>query len=503
MTKLLIIDDEPAIASALRPGLEAMKIEVVTAETAADGLEKIASEMPHAILLDIYLPDLSGLELFQRIHGQDDRVPVILMTGQGTTETAITAMMLGAFEYVPKPFSFSKIREVIQQALEIGVSMRQMQTASNDPPLETSNTEVMVGRCPAMLEVYKMIGRLAPQDGIVLIRGESGTGKELVAQAIYRHSRRARGPFVAINCAAIPEPLLESELFGHERGAFTGADRKRIGKFEQCNGGTLFLDEIGDMPWLTQSKVLRVLQQQQFERVGGMETIQTNVRVIAATNRNLEEMVTEGQFRNDLYFRLNVFTLTLPPLRERTEDLPGLVDHFIGRFNREMGRDIRRVAPETQEILARYLWPGNLRELQSVIRQSLLPAVGQILLPEFLPEVVRRGGEVPVLEQGPGSSSTHGDSSSGDSEWEQFVEDRLKEQSTNLYYEWFNKTETYLLKRVLQHTDGNQLRAAAILGITRRSLRNKLKTLGITIERSVRSPGASEEEDDDDLSDES
>jgi DNA-binding NtrC family response regulator len=492
MSKLLIIDDEPAIAAALKPGLEAMKIEVVTAESAAEGLAKIASEAPHAILLDIFLPDLSGLELFQRIHETDDRVPVILMTGQGTTDMAITAMMLGAFEYVTKPFSVAKLREVIQQALEIGLSMRQTQSVEHEPPLETNAAEVMVGRCPSMLEVYKMIGRLAPQDGIVLIRGESGTGKELVAQAIFRHSRRAKGPFVAINCAAIPEPLLESELFGHEKGSFTGAERKRIGKFEQCSGGTLFLDEIGDMPLLTQSKVLRVLQQQQFERVGGMETIQTNVRVIAATNRDLEKMVADGRFRNDLYFRLNVFTLTLPPLRERTEDLPLLVDHFIGRFNREMGRDIRRVAPETQEILARYPWPGNMRELQSVIRQSLLPAVGQILLPEFLPDVVRRGGE--ALEPGP--SPAH--ANPGTNEWEQFVEDRLQTGSTHLYYEWFNKAETYLLKRVLQVTDGNQLRASKILGITRRSLRNKLKGLGITIERSVRSTDDVDTDEDDD-----
>jgi two-component system, NtrC family, nitrogen regulation response regulator GlnG len=488
MSKLLIIDDEPAIIAVLKPGLATMNIEVVTADCAMAGLKQIAAESPDAILLDIFLPDLSGLELFERIHETDDRIPVILMTGMGTTESAITAMMLGAFDYVTKPFSFAQIRDVIQRALEVGQAMRAMQTVDKLPPMELP-TESMVGRCPAMQDVYKMIGRLAPQDGIVLIRGDSGTGKELVAQAIYRHSRRKKAPFQAINCAAIPDTLLESELFGHEKGAFTGADRQRVGIFEQCHGGTLFLDEIGDMPPLTQAKVLRVLQNQQFERVGGTQTIRTDVRLIAATHRNLEEMVAAGRFRNDLYFRLNVFTLTIPPLRERIEDLPLLVDHFISRFNREMGRDIRQVSPETMEILTRYPWPGNLRELQSVLRQALLPAVGQILLPEFLPESIRQGGE-----SGTGGSESITGSGIGD--WDRFLEERLRGGTKNLYREWTERTELHLLTRVLQRTDGNQLRAAEILGITRRSLRNKLRQLGITIERSVKSADDDEDEDD-------
>ena len=235
-----------------------------------------------------------------------------------------------------------------------------------------------------MQEVYKAIGRVAPQDVTVLILGESGTGKELVARAIYQHSRRAAGPFLAINCAAIPETLLESELFGHEKGAFTGADRRRIGKFEQCHGGTLFLDEIGDMTPLTQTKVLRVLQEQQFERVGGNETIQTDVRVIAATNRDLEQLIAAGQFRSDLYYRLNVFTIRLPPLRERDDDLPLLVMHFLRRFSRELGKDTYGIAPEALDVLRRHPWPGNVRELQSVLKQALLQATGPILAPESL-----------------------------------------------------------------------------------------------------------------------
>src|SRR6266542_2084017 len=237
----------------------------------------------------------------------------------------------------------------------------------------------IVGSCPAMREVYKAIGRVAAQNVPVLITGESGTGKELVAQALYQHGSRAKAPFLALNCAAIPETLLESELFGHEKGAFTGADRKRIGKFEQCSGGTLFLDEVGDMAPLTQTKLLRLLQEQRFERVGGNETIQTDVRLLAATNRDLEELVAAGRFRSDLYYRLKVFTIRLPPLRERAEDLPLLVDHFVKRFSRELDKDVQRTAPETLALLQRYTWPGNVRELQSVLKETLLHATGPVL----------------------------------------------------------------------------------------------------------------------------
>src|SRR5258707_2995830 len=250
----------------------------------------------------------------------------------------------------------------------------------------------IVGSCPAKREVYKAIGRVGNQDVPVLITGESGTGKELVGRAIYQHGPRAKGPFLALNCAAIPENLLESELFGHEKGAFTGADRRRIGKFEQCNGGTLFLDEIGDMPPATQARMLRVLQEQAFERVGGNETVRTDVRLIAATHRDLKARSAEGKFRPDLYYRLGVFTIHLPPLRERGDDLPLLVQHYVRRFSRELGREVREVAPETLEHLRRYGWPGNIRELQSVLKQALLQASGAILLPAFLPESLGGSG---------------------------------------------------------------------------------------------------------------
>ncbi len=327
-----------------------------------------------------------------------------------------------------------------------------------------------------MQEVYKAIGRVASKDVTVLIRGESGTGKELVARAIYQHSHRSGGPFLAVNCAAIPESLLESELFGHEKGSFTGADQRRIGKFEQCNGGTIFLDEVGDMSPLVQSKVLRVLQEQQFERVGGNQTIQTDVRIIAATNRDLEQMVADGTFRSDLYYRLNGFTIDLPPLRQRTSDIPMLVDYFLARFNRQLAKDIQTVSRSALDLLMRYRWPGNVRELQSVLKKAMVQASGPVIIPEFLPETVR-------LPQTPGEKSPHDDLPLGD--LEALVVDRLEANSMNLYAEALELMERYLLTRVLRVTEGNQSKAAMILGITRGSLRNKIRSLGISIGQTV------------------
>jgi two-component system nitrogen regulation response regulator GlnG len=346
--------------------------------------------------------------------------------------------------------------------------------------------DVLVGRCPQMQEVYKAVGRVAPQDVTVLITGESGTGKELIARAVYQHSKRAGQPFLAINCAAIPETLLESELFGHEKGAFTGADRRRVGKFEQCHGGTLFLDEVGDLHPLTQAKLLRVLQEQRFERLGGTETVQTDVRIIAATNADLEKRVAvaghprSGSFRQDLYFRLNVFPIHLPPLRERGGDLPLLVDYFLRRFGRELDKPVPAVPPETLDALRRYDWPGNVRELQSALKQALLQMRGTVLLPEFLPATVLKP-QIPSTK----SQSSGADLGFGVWDLETFIQDRIAAGSEDLYAECLAQLERRLLTRVLQHTGGNQVQAARILGITRGSLRTKLRALNITIGRSV------------------
>lgn len=472
MPIILVIDDEPAILHAFRRGFQKPDVTVLTAASSAEGLAMVVQHQPDVVILDLHLPDLSGLEVFRRIHQLNAKILVIFITGHGTTDTAIEAMKLGAFDYLLKPLELAQLRELVARAFEISRLMRVPAVLEEEPTQEPA--DVLVGRCPAMQAVYKAIGRVAPQEVTVLILGETGTGKELVARAIYHHSRRSARPFLAINCAAIPETLLESELFGHERGAFTGADRKRIGKFEQCTGGTLFLDEIGDMAPLTQMKLLRVLQDQQFERVGGNETIRTNVRLIAGTNRDLEQLVAAGRFRSDLYYRLSVFPILLPPLRERGDDLPLLVDHFLKRLGPELGKAVHEVAPETLDVLRQYAWPGNVRELQSLLKQALLHAMGPVLLPNFLPALLRTPKDIPA----PAPDMLFPD-------WERFINVRLRAGSTQLYGEALAVMERQLLTRVLRHTGGNQLQAAWILGITRNSLRHKLRALGITIERSV------------------
>lgn len=470
MPTLLVIDDEPVIQHAFRRAFQEETVKVAVAATAGEGLAAIQAHPPDVVILDLNLPDLSGLEVYRRIQKIDARLPVIFITGHGTTDTAIETLKQGAFDFLFKPLELDQLRTVVKAALDISRLMHvPVRTAGEEPPAGSS--DVLVGHSPQMLKVYKAIGRVSTQDVTVLIQGESGTGKELVARAIYQHSSRAHAPFLALNCAAIPENLLESELFGHERGSFTGADRKRIGKFEQCHGGTLFLDEIGDMPALTQTKILRLLQEQSFERVGGNETIKTDVRVIAATNRDLEALVAEGTFRNDLFYRLSVYTIQLPPLRERLDDLPLLLDHFIRRYAQEYRKEIKDVLPETLELLLGYSWPGNIRELESVVKKALLEATGQVLLPAFLPPLTERGS--------PTSPAIAGNF------WDTFIVQRLQAGSETLYAEALEAMERELLTRVLRHTRGNQLQAARLLGITRSSLRHKLRTLNLVIESTV------------------
>jgi nitrogen regulation protein NR(I) len=470
MPTLLVVDDEPSILHFFRRAFPGPDVTLRTAASADEGLAAVERDRPDVVVLDINLAGQSGLDTFRRVHELDPKVPVIFITGHGTADTAIEAMRLGAFEYLLKPLELDHLTDLVDRAFEISRLMRVPATIPEGGEPE-GPADALVGRCPAMQAVYKAIGRVAPQDVTVLVLGESGTGKELVARAVYHYSKRAGGPFLAINCASIPETLLESELFGHERGAFTGADRKRIGKFEQASGGTLFLDEIGDMTPLTQTKILRVLQGQEFERVGGNEPIRADVRVVAATNRDLERMVAEGTFRADLYYRLNVYTIRIPPLRDRGEDLPLLVSHFVRRFGRELGKEVREVSPEAMEILRRYPWPGNVRELQSVVKQALLGTTGPIVLPEFLPASVRRA------ENGTGDAGfDYGGLTA-------YVEDQLAAGSTRLHADYQALTDRHLLTLVLRHTGGNLSRAASTLGITRATLRSKLAALGITIER--------------------
>jgi nitrogen regulation protein NR(I) len=467
MALILVIDDDPQMRLFFTKAFWEPTVTIRSAESSSEALAVFASIRPDVVLLDVHLGKQSGLELFQRLHAMDPGVPIILMTGQGTAAIAIEAMGLGAYEYLLKPFNVQQLRTVVFRAAEVRRLMREPASAGAVPhePIEKG---LIVGQCPAMQEVYKAIGRVAKQDVTVLILGESGTGKELVARAIYQYSRRANKPFLAINCAAIPEALLESELFGHEKGAFTGADRKRIGKFEQCNGGTLFLDEIGDMSPLTQTKVLRILQEQCFERVGGEETIHSDVRIVAATHCDLEQMVADGTYRMDLFYRINVYSIRLPALRERLDDLPLLVNHFVRQYAQELNKEIYDVTAEALELLRAYSWPGNVRELQSVLRQAILHATAPRLFPEFLPTYITRRTS--------NRSPLHASASAEGPNLDQFLSTRLDSDPQNLLADWQALNERMLLSKVLAHTAGNLSQAARILGIDRGTLRAKLKS---------------------------
>jgi two-component system nitrogen regulation response regulator GlnG len=490
MPTLLVVDDEPSILLAFRRAFRSPGLTICTAETGAEGLTRAREHRPDVVVLDVQLPDQTGLDVLRQLRTLDARSPVIFITGKSTTDTAIEAMKLGAYDYLLKPLELAPLRQVIDRALAISRLMH-VPAVVGDTQVVDDRADAIIGSCPAMQEVYKAIGRVAGQDETVLITGESGTGKELVARALYQHSRRAAGPFLAINCAAIPETLLESELFGHEKGAFTGADRQRIGKFEQCAGGTLFLDEVGDLAPPAQSKILRLLQEKTFERVGGNETIRSDVRLLAATNQNLDKRVEQGRFRQDLFYRLSAFTIRLPPLRERGDDLAQLVQHYVRRFGRELGKDVHQVAPETLALLRRYSWPGNVRELQNILKQSLLRALGSVLAPDFLPAHLKDTGDAETAIVAPFGSGRE-ETAGGFPAMAQMIEDQLRRGTENLYEETLKRMERLLLTRVLQHTSGNQVQAAKLLGITRGSLRTKLRDLGITINRTV---GAGDDED--------
>ena len=371
MLKLLVIDDDPEICRIVGHVVDPHDVQVLSAASAEEGLRLARDQSPEVILLDMKLGERSGLQILQELRETAANSLVIFITGHGTTETVIEAIKQGAHDYLVKPVDVHHLEQVIGRAFEI---CTQSVMPSNVEPATLKSVQEdadqMIGNSPAMQAVAKEIGRVAAQDVTVLILGESGTGKELVARAIYHHSHRTAGPFIAINCAAIPESLLESELFGHEKGAFTGADHRRIGKFELCHGGTLLLDEVGDMAPSTQSKLLRILEERCFERVGGNESISVDVRILAATNQDLEQYIEQGRFRKDLYYRLRGVAIHLPPLRERREDIPQLATHFLVRCGHGLNIAVQSIAPETLALLARHSWPGNIRELQATIREA-------------------------------------------------------------------------------------------------------------------------------------
>jgi two-component system nitrogen regulation response regulator GlnG len=477
MPRLLVIDDEPNLQYSLVKSLQSDTLEVVAAATARQGIELVRRQPPDAVILDVRLPDMSGIDAFDEIRRIDPRLPVIIITAFSTTEIAIEAMKREAFEYLVKPVDFRQLRELVAKAVELS-RVRHVPAVFKEDELPGDETvDRIVGQTPEMQEVYKAIGRVAPLDVPVLILGESGTGKELVARAIYQHSPRSQGPFLAINCAAIPEGLLESELFGHEKGSFTGADRRRIGKFEQAGKGTLFLDEIGDMTLPTQPMLLRLLQEQQFERVGGDETIRTDVRVIAATNQDLDAKVAAGRFRHDLLYRLKVFTIYLPPLRNRREDLPLLVAHFLKQLNHALGKHVNSVAPEAMRLLEAYSWPGNVRELQSAIKYAYVQSAGEVITPECLPAQIR--GEATLTRQLPARLEA------ATLDVAQFVANSLRRGDSDIYQKVSAAVDRVVLETILRYAKGNQVEASELLGISRTTLRAKLRALGLAIEKQI------------------
>jgi two-component system nitrogen regulation response regulator GlnG len=465
---LLVSDDNTVMSTQLRRAIASPEQGIVVASTSSEALDHLRACSPDVIVVDLELANLLSVEVYRQIRCIDVHVPVIFVAGSGQGNLAIEVIKRGAYDCLYKPVDTSRLRHVVANAFEVARRMRQP-AALEETDMDSDSESDIVGNCPAMGEVYNAIGRVAEQSFPVLITGESGTGKELIARAIYQHGARANAPFLALNCAAIPESLLESELFGHEKGAFTGADRRRIGKFEQCNGGTIFLDEIGDMPLALQAKVLRVLQEQAFERVGGNETIRTDVRIIAATHRDLKAWSVEGKFRLDLFYRLSVFPIQLPPLRDRGDDLPLLVQYFVRRFSTELGRTVHQVAPEAMEQLRRYTWPGNIRELQNVLKQALLRASGSTLLASFLPE---RLGEDPLGQSARSAAETDGETF--------VVRQQLSSEIRNAYTDTHRQLDRLLLSRVMEYTNGNVQQAALILGIARQTLRLKLRDLGLT-----------------------
>ena len=458
--RVLVIDDEADVAYSFQRVLAEEPVEVVGVTSGAEGLKKLKKETWDLVLLDVRIGDEDGLEVFRQLRKEHSRQLVIVMTAHGTAQTAIEAMKLGAFDYVLKPFDVPELLSILRRGLQTAASMKELAAGEGKQVAEEKGlTPGLIGASPAMQKIYKLVGQVARADAAVLLVGESGTGKELVARAIYANSPRAARPYVAINCAAIPDTLLESELFGHERGAFTGALTQRIGKFERADGGTIFLDEIGDMPLALQAKLLRVLQNGEFQRLGGDQTLRTRVRVIAATNKDLTEMVKAKTFREDLFYRLNVVQIQLPPLRQRPEDVLPLAEHFLQRAAKEQ---TLKLSPAAKKALQGYGWPGNVRELENAMERAVVCAASHAIEPGDLPPEIQ-GAPLPVLGVSAGSPW-----------WSEVV--NLAGQGGDL----LGAGERLLVEKALAQAGGNVQRASEILGVTRAALRTRVERHGLS-----------------------
>ncbi len=462
--KVLLIEDDTSTAESLERVLRDDGYEVTVVGRGDEGMRRACDEMYDVVVTDMKLPGMSGLELIRRIRESKPRLPIILITAHGTTDVAIEATRSGAYDYLLKPFEMPEFLDLIDRA----VTSSRIMSRPVEMGAVGAERDAIVGSSRAMQNLYKEIGRVADKPVTVLIRGETGTGKELVARAIYQYSERKDKPFIAMNCAAIPETLLESDLFGHERGAFTGAELRRIGRFEQANHGTVFLDEIGDLSAGTQAKLLRVLQEKCLERLGSRETIPIDVRVIAATHCNLEQAMRDKTFREDLFFRLSVVVLTLPPLRDRLEDVPALAKHFMRRYGVALGVDAPSISEEALQYLQEQQWPGNVRELENTIRNALLIARGYTINVGDLIKVTKQQGE--SNPSSPGSIS-------------KLVEEMLaaarQGRATDVHSALFETMERELFAQAILLALGNQAKAARWLGVSRITMREKLNRFGL------------------------
>ncbi len=473
--RILVADDEESIRWVLSKALTKQGYEIDLADNGQDALLMSRKQSYDLAILDIKMPGMTGLDLLNKLQEQSPKTLVVIMTAESSMKNAVEAMKRGAYDYITKPFDLEALDAIIlkaQKASEVSEEVGRLKDELKD---HYQLERTIIGESHPMQAIYKVLGKVAPSDVTVLVSGESGTGKELIARAIHFNSPRLGKPFIALNCAAIPRELLESELFGHEKGAFTGATERKIGKFEQANGGTLFLDEIGDMPLELQAKLLRVLQEREVTRTGGNTTIQVDVRIVAATNQQLKEKVRNREFREDLYYRLNVVPLEIPPLRERREDIPALVDYFINKTHEDYGTQAQGVTEAAMELLKSYSWPGNVRELENTLQRAALLSPDALLDDDDFPEL-----------QGGSTAGEAGTSLEG------LIAKKLQDSLTqidlqdmhNLYEMVLHQMERPLINIVLEKTRGNQVKAAEVLGINRNTLRKKIQTLKIDLKRS-------------------
>jgi two-component system nitrogen regulation response regulator GlnG len=474
--KILIVDDDESMRWVMVKAIEKRGYEVYSLDSGEAAVEFLKTQSCSVVFMDIKMAGISGLEALREIKKIRESIYVVVMTAQNDMKNAIDAMKLGAFDYIGKPFDLNEIYLLIEkirgiESLKEEVTQLRSELKRKSIP---ESLESIIGESREMQEVFKLIGRVADKDVTVLITGESGTGKELIAKVVHYNSRRISKPFVVINCAAIPETLLESELFGHEKGAFTDATTLKVGKFQQADGGTLFLDEIGDMGLDLQAKLLRVLQDGDFYRVGGSKPINANVRIIAATNKNLEEIVQAGLFREDLYYRLNVINIHLPPLRERKNDINLLIEHFLNKFPIELGIERKHISREAENLLIQYQWPGNIRELENVLKRAVVLTTTDTITPEHLPLSISRFSEPADKKK---------------IFLEDLIEARLQlyasklppDTEGDLYEMIIGQVEKSLIEKVIRKTSGNQIQAARILGINRNTLRKKIQELGVEL----------------------